>query len=115
MPGMFAMSSLGASVVDIATSLVDSGAGPGVTQAKPLPTRVRLASSKATKTAVIRRARRMSIEYKVCQVRGRFPQVDPYDPGGPNRYGAESQDWAPAALQRLTGPPRIRTARSCHG
>ena len=66
MPGMFAMSSLGVSVVDIATSLVDGCAGPSVTQAKPLPTRVRLASNKATKTAVIRRARRMFIEYKMC-------------------------------------------------
>ena len=65
MPGMLAMSSLGASVVDIAMSLVNGCAGPGITQAKPLPTRVRLASSKATKTAVIRRARRILIEYKM--------------------------------------------------
>lgn len=72
MPGMFAMSSLGASVADMAASLVDGCAGAGITQAKPLPTRVRLASSKATKTAVIRRARRMFLN-----IRGDTPREDP--------------------------------------
>ena len=65
MPGMFAMSSLGASLADIGASLVDGFPGPGKMQARPLPTRVRLASSKATKMAVIRRARRILSEYKM--------------------------------------------------